>query len=171
MERADLLDRLLGHDRWTTLLLLERCRPLGDEELDRQFEIDHESVRALLQHMIGNVEVWTALMRGRPVERTDRAARPSVAELESRFAVAYADFADLARGVRDDGRINTLWTDVLDRPPTQKTYGGAILHVITHNMHHRAHLLLMLGRLGQTDLPEGDLLGWELRAGSVGQVD
>ncbi|RIK30032.1 MAG: damage-inducible protein DinB, partial [Chloroflexi bacterium] len=33
--------------------------------------------------------------------------------------------------------------------------------VLTHDMHHRAHLLLMLAHLGLSNLPEGDLLGWE----------
>ena len=32
----DLLDRLLGHDAWTTRQLLLLCRGLTDEQLDRQ---------------------------------------------------------------------------------------------------------------------------------------
>ena len=40
----------------------------------------------------------------------------------------------------------------------EKTYGGAIAHVITHSMHHRAHLLYMLRQPGLTALPEGDVL-------------
>ena len=162
----DLLDRLLGHDAWTTRQLLLRCRELSDEQLDREFDIDHESVRSILQHMIGNVEVWTALMRGTLVARTDPSARPSIDEFLARHDAASADFAALARDVAAADRFDDLWVDRLDDPPTEKTYGGAIGHVLTHNMHHRAHLLLMLGRLGLTDLPEGDLLGWEQQARS-----
>jgi uncharacterized damage-inducible protein DinB len=61
----DLLDRLLGHDVWTTRLLLMRCEQLSDEELDREFDIGHRSVRRMLLHIIRNVEVWTDLMRAR----------------------------------------------------------------------------------------------------------
>lgn len=70
-------------------------------------------------------------------------------------------FGALARRITAEDRFDDLWTDSFDDPPTRKTYGGAIVHVITHDMHHRAHLLLMLGRLGLAGLPEGDALGWE----------
>jgi uncharacterized damage-inducible protein DinB len=159
-----LLDRLIGHDAWTTQQLLLLCQPLTDAQLDRQFDIDHGSLRELLQHMIGNMEVWTALMRGLPVERTDRTARPSVEQFMARHAAACAEFAALAVDSARSGRLNDYWIDRLDDPPTEKTYAGAILHVITHDMHHRAHLLFILRQLGLSDLPEGDLLGWEQQA-------
>ena len=72
-----------------------------------------------------------------------------------------ADFAALARRVRDKGRLDERWVDALDDPPTAKSYGGAIAHVLTHDMHHRGELLHMLHRLGLRDLPEGDALSWE----------
>ena len=46
----DLLDRLLGHDAWTTGELLVLCGPLTDEQLDRQFDIAHH--RAQLLYML-----------------------------------------------------------------------------------------------------------------------
>jgi len=53
----DLLDRLLGHDAWTTRQLLLCCRGLTDAELDREFDIGHRTVRATLLHIIRNDEV------------------------------------------------------------------------------------------------------------------
>jgi uncharacterized damage-inducible protein DinB len=47
--------------------------------------------------------------------------------------------------------------------PTEKSYGGAIAHVITHSMPHRAQLLSMLRKRGVESLPEGDVLSWEER--------
>jgi uncharacterized damage-inducible protein DinB len=47
------------------------------------------------------------------------------------------------------------------RSAAEKTYGGAIAHVITHSMHHRAQLLYILRQLGLNDRPEGDVLSWE----------
>jgi uncharacterized damage-inducible protein DinB len=63
----DLLDRLIGHDAWTTRQLLLRCRPLSDEQLDQEFDIGHRTVRATLTHIIRNVEVWSQLMAGQHV--------------------------------------------------------------------------------------------------------
>jgi uncharacterized damage-inducible protein DinB len=64
----DLLDRLLGHDVWTTRQLLTICSELDDEDLDREFDIGHKSIRATLDHIVFNLEVWSSLMAGdRPV--------------------------------------------------------------------------------------------------------
>src|SRR6266705_3045972 len=55
----DLLDRLLGHDRWTTAQLLERCRELRAEQWTQPFDLGHQTLAATFQHMIGNVRVYT----------------------------------------------------------------------------------------------------------------
>jgi uncharacterized damage-inducible protein DinB len=167
---VDLLDRLLGHDAWTTRQILLRCRDLTDAELHRRFDVGHETVHATLLHLIGNVRAWTDLMAGTPViDDDDDAWRAhSVDDLLARYEAAAVDFAALARRVRDEGRFDEVWTDTLDDPPTTKTYGGAIAHVLTHDMHHRGELLHMLGRLGLPDLPEGDVLSWEAATVSGG---
>jgi len=163
----DLLDRLLGHDTWTTRQILLRCREV-ESELHRPFDVGHETLHATLVHMIGNVRVWTDLMRGAPVERTGSSWNDlSLAELSERHETASADFAALARWARDGNRWDERWLDVLDDPPAEKTCGGAIAHVLTHNHVHRAELLHTLARLGLVGLPEGDVLSWEQQAGTV----
>lgn len=168
----DLLDRLLGHDAWTTRQLLIRCRELDSTALHQPIDVGHETVYDTLVHMIGNVRTWTDLMTGTPIDRTEGAwDNLSIDDLLARHDAATADFAALARRVRDENRYDEQWIDVLDEPPTAKTYGGAIAHVITHNMHHRGELLHLLARLGLTDLPEGDVLSWEaMQAASTTQV-
>lgn len=155
----DLLDRLLGHDAWTTSQLLARCRELPDTALDEPLGIDHGSLRATLDHMIGNVEVWTDLIAERPVDRSP--VDTSLEGLIARHERGYASFAALARAVRDAGRWDDTFVDTLDDPPRAKTFGGAVAHVITHDMNHRAGLLAMLAQLGVENLPEGDALSWE----------
>jgi len=161
----DLLDRLLGHDAWTTRQLLLLSADLDDEQLDRPFDIGHRTLRATFRHLIGNMETWTDLMRERPVRPRpeSRAEVESVAGLLARLDAIAPDFAALATEIRDAGRWDALWTDVLDDPPQQKTYGGGIGHLITHSMHHRGEIQHLLARLGVPNAPEGDLLGWEMR--------
>jgi uncharacterized damage-inducible protein DinB len=158
---VDLLDRLLGHDAWTTRQVLLRCREV-ESELHRPFDLGHGSVYETLVHMIDNVQTWTNLMRGMLTDSEESTWNGlTVDELIARHDAAYADFAALASMVRDAGRWDERWLDVLDDPPAEKSYGGAIAHVITHNMMHRGELLHMLSRLGVQDLLEGDVLSWE----------
>ncbi|MEX1158618.1 MAG: DinB family protein [Thermomicrobiales bacterium] len=157
----DLVERLIGHDLWTTGELLRRCRELSDTQLDQDIDIDHRTVRATLTHMIWNIETWSDLMLGVPIDRNIERSE-TLDGLAQRHQLAGKRFHALARRLADGNRLEETWTDVLDQPPTEKTYGGAIAHVITHDMHHRAQLLYMLDKLGLRALPEGDLLGWEM---------
>ena len=159
----DLLDRLLAHDNWTTRQLLLLSRGLTDAQLDRLFDVGHETLRRTFTHIIGNMETWTDLLYERPVRpRTEpMQVAASVPGLLARLDAIAPDFAALARRVRDEGRYDARFTDVLDNPPRQKTYGGAIAHLITHSMQHRSEALHILKRLGVPDLPEGDVLSWE----------
>ncbi|WP_102125190.1 DinB family protein [Deinococcus planocerae] len=164
----DLLDRLLGHDAWTTGRLIEQSRSLTDAQLDQEFDLGWRTVRATLGHIIGNMEVWTNLMNGLP-ERTF----PEPAErwltldaLQERLDTVAPRLADLARRIQAEGRLDDLWT-FRANPFVQFTFGGALAHVVTHSMHHRAQLIHMLKRLGVPDVIEGDVLSWEeSRAGA-----
>ena len=51
----------------------------------------------------------------------------------------------------------------MDNPPVFKTFGGTILHVLTHTTVHRWELQHILQRLGIADLIEGDALTWDTR--------
>ena len=156
----DLLDRLLEHDAWTTGELLDAAASLPDEQLDREFDIALRSVRSTLEHIVRNTEAWTDLMRGVPV-RPIVGVPESIHGLRMRLDVAATDLACLARDVSARDAWDELWLDRLDDPPREKTFGGAIGHVITHSMHHRAQVIHMLRRLGVEDVPEGDVLSWE----------
>ena len=159
----DLLDRFLGHDAWTTRQVLLLCQGLTAEQLDRDFDIGHRTLRATWVHLIGNIQVWTDLMVERPVPRTSEAPAwaASPATLLASWEAAMADFTQLARDLAAAGRLDDTYTDTLDNPPRRKTFGGTIAHLLTHDMHHRGEILYILQRLGVPDLPEGDVLTWE----------
>jgi uncharacterized damage-inducible protein DinB len=157
----NMLERLLGHDVAATRELLFICVDLPDADMDREFDAGWVTLRRTFNHMISNIEVWTDLMMERPV-RTDFDGQTAT-QLLDRLERGYAEFAQFALRIEREGRLDALWTDVLDKPPMQKSYGGAIGHVITHNMHHRAEVQHMLHRLGVKEVPEGDLMGWDQR--------
>ncbi len=154
----DLLDRLLAHDTWTTRQLLLACEPLSDELLDQEFEIDQKSLRKTFVHIIENMETWVDLLSERPVtERTGT----SIPELLNRLTIISREFANVARQVGREQRYDDCFLDSLDNPPRLKTFGGAIGHLLTHTMHHRAQVMWLMERVGLQEHIEGDLLTWE----------
>jgi uncharacterized damage-inducible protein DinB len=156
----DILDRLLAHDSSTTRQLLLLCQPLTDDQLDREFAIGLGTLHRTFDHIIWNIEAWTDLMRVRPVRAHPTGT--SIANLIARLDAASADLSALARDIQSMGRLDDLFPDTVDPPPpVWRTFGGGIVHVITHSMHHRAQILNMMRHLGMTDLPEGDALTWE----------
>ena len=158
----DMIDRLVGHDLWTTGEVLRRCGELTDAQLDQDFDIDHRTVRATLIHMIANMETWASLMEPPPASVTQRLWKDSIESQTERYRAAGEKFRTVAKRIAHDGRLEERFLDFLDEPPREKPNGAGIAHVITHDMHHRAQVLYMLDKLGLTDLPEGDLLGWEM---------
>lgn len=158
----DILDRYLGYEAWTLRYFINRCRDVTSAQLHQQFDIGHGTVHATFEHLIGNIEVWTDLMR----ERSVRHLSPLVAAPDNylqRFDDAIADFADYARMLVAEDRLDETYVDVLDTPPEAKTFGGTILHVLTHTTVHRWEIQHMLQRLGLSDLLEGDALSWEMK--------
>jgi uncharacterized damage-inducible protein DinB len=160
----DLLDRLLGHDLWTTQQLLQQCHQLSDAQWDQHFAIDHGSLRETFDHMIGNLEIWTDLLYERPAPSRDTAGQDAPEQLQARLRLAGREFAAIARTIARENRYDDVFMDTLDNPPVPKPFGGAIAHVITHNMHHRAHIMWLMEQLGLRDHIEGDLLSWETMA-------
>ena len=154
----DILDRLLAHDAWTTRQLLLACKPLPDELIDKEFDIDQRSIRKTFVHIVENMEVWTDLLCERTVrERIGN----TIPELLDRLGVVSRDFANVARKVVRERRYDACFLDTLDTPPRLKTFGGAIGHVITHDMHHRAQVMFLMEKVGIKEHIEGDLLSWE----------
>jgi uncharacterized damage-inducible protein DinB len=158
----DILDRYLRYEAWTLRHFIDRCRDVSTAQLHQQFDIGHQTAHDTIVHIIENLEVWTDLMR----ERAVRQLPPLSDDVESylqRFDAAMADFTDCAQTLVAGGRLNARYLDALDDPPKAKTFGGTILHVLTHTTVHRWELQHILQRLGLDDLIEGDVLSWEAR--------
>ena len=152
----DLLDRWLGHDRWTTAQYLELSRDLTDAQLDQEFDIGLRTLRATFDHMIFNVGAWTGYMTGNPVEIDRRDC--SVPALIERHEQTYELFAKAARQAVDEGRLDDVFLDHYDYP---QSVGGTIVNVIWHNANHRSEVRHILVRLGVPVKRDGDPQEWE----------
>ncbi len=156
----DLLDRLLGHDASTTGELIAIASSLTDGQLDTPMPLSKGSIRAELDHIVRNMEAWSDLMHAKPVRAS---AGDSMEQLRNRLDRAAFDLNQICQSVAGRNAWDETWTDPHESPLRSRSFGGTIAHVITHSMHHRAHVLVMLRSVGVTDLPEGDVLNWERR--------
>lgn len=148
----DLLDRLLEHDAWATTELLTLCRGLSDAQLDREFDVGHRTIRETLAHQIPNYAFWTNLMTGQPA--ADWQGPNTLDALIAEHERGYAAFANVARQVRDQGRLEDTFSD---RHGYSFTFGGTILMVVLHNEAHRADVIHIFARLGIPELANVEL--------------
>src|SRR5690348_8262067 len=105
---VDMLDRYLGYEAWTLRYFIERCRELTPIQLHQPFDIGHGTVHDTINHIIVNIEVWTDLMRERPV----RNLPPEATHVDSylqRFDTAMADFADYGRLLTTEDRLDATY--------------------------------------------------------------
>ncbi len=157
----DIVDRLLGHDAWTTRQLLLRCRELSDAQRDQSFDIGDRSLRQTFEHLIACMESHTDLMLGRTGYESYRNDE-SIEGMLTRLKIVAQDFAELATRVEREGRAEETCSNSEN---TKKwPFGSLIAHLLTHNMHHRAQILYIMEQLGLENLIEGDALGWEGQA-------
>ncbi|HYI13993.1 MAG TPA: DinB family protein [Thermomicrobiales bacterium] len=159
----DLIDRMLGHDHWAMTQILEVCRGLTDEQLDREFDIGHRSVSETFDHLIYNLGFWTAMMAGQQPDppRAGREYDRSMPAQIDRYEQYFASFAAFARRMRDEQRLEETFVDHFGGTPT---FGGVIIHLTIHNAEHRSEVLHILQRLGVENLPEIDPALWDQTA-------
>ena len=163
----DLFDRLLGHDKWTTSHYMELAGRLKDEQLDQEFDIGLRTVRRTFDHVIVNVDFWTGLMVGKPVDYDEVREDLSLNALAARHETSYTAFEGVARKLTAEGRLDETFIDHYEVP---QSFGGTIGHVILHNQGHRGEILHMFTRLGLPnveDMPEGDPQEWEHMTGII----
>ena len=155
-----LLDRLIHHDAASTAALIERARSLSSTELDADRQFGPGSIRQTIHHIVEVMEGWCDRMRGVP-QRTIAMPDASFDEQLERLRTVSDDLFAWGAELASAGRLDESFLDHRHSPPRAKSFAGALLHVATHGMHHRAQLAAMLREAGIEDLPEGDLLGWE----------
>lgn len=150
----DVYDRLLDFDHWAMDELFRVSEGLSDAQLDQEFDIGYQTVRATFEHIIWNLEFWARLMVGQRISEEPEEVGLSVAALKASYDRKFQHFAGLAVQLRDEGRLDETYVDHWN---VRKSMGGTILTVILHASEHRTEIVHMLVRLGVGEAPEVDL--------------
>jgi uncharacterized damage-inducible protein DinB len=165
---GDLGDRLLAHNEWANRTLLRRCRELPAQQFTQRFDIGPGNLHDTLLHVVGAMRRWADRIAGgeiRPsIEEGDRTWTPR--EIETLLDETARELAGVVRDVIDTDRLDESMSVTIRGidAPFVFTRGTAIVHVVTHGVHHRAQALNMLRRLGVSDLPDLDAITPEVEA-------
>jgi len=163
----NLSDRLVEHDHWHTMRLLEQAATLSNDVLDRHarpgfvvhdFEGPEPDVRTILERIVYTKEVWTAAIGGRDIP--PRGGR-SIAALQARLAAIQPQFTALVRRIGDRNEWDDAFVDALCTPPVSFTFGSVIAHILTASVVRRQTVIDVLRELGVRDVEARDPIEWE----------
>jgi uncharacterized damage-inducible protein DinB len=157
----DTMDRLLDHDRWATSAVLHWSRDLSDGQMDQEFDIGHRTLRATFEHLITVIEFWTGKMTGGST--TPPYTDHSLATLTARYHQAHERFAEVARRIRGEHRLD----EVIEHDGTHRTFDTTIIHLVIHSAVHRSEAQHILHRLGVPEVWDFDPQEWEMNTQAV----
>lgn len=169
---ADHLATLMAeHHLWLIGQMVDRAARLSADRLDRPVEVavddETRSLRGLLSRLIGQLDMWTCVVAGRPYDWTLEDDEP-VDSMRSRITRVGPEFLGLVRAATSGGRLGDEFTNYECDPPEQHTLGGMVAHVLTFGAYNRTLAVLALGRAGIGDLGWGDPMGWPATRGGPG---
>jgi len=166
--RDALIEVLFTYDAWATRCLLEECRSLAQEQLERPLGLGHGTIERTLVHLIGAMMFFADRLnrqppRARP-DQDDRRRTP--AELLPLFETAQRDLqAAIAKTVDSHAMTDILnWTDQdtdAVAPLDRITYAVALAQMIDHSIHHRTQVMDMIGLLGMHSPMDWHPFEWE----------
>ena len=156
------LAEMLRYNKWATLMLLEACRALGDEQLDAHVPGTSGSVRELLAHIIGAQQTFALRTAGRQHEGelSRRSAWPGLDTLTELAARSGDELIAIAEGLDVDREVDLPYMGKVYRFPTS----FFLVHAVEHGVEHRTEVKVALAQLG-VETP--DLDGWSY-ASAVG---
>lgn len=143
-----LLGELLDYNDWANDALLAAAEPLGDEQLDRPFDIGPGSLRAILLHTETGEAVWLRRWRGETEAPWVAGAGRSIAQMRARWLMQRSERAAFL--ARVDGAA--LTREQVYRDSKGNLFRATLVQMITqglvHSTHHRAQAVNVLRRLG-----------------------
>lgn len=138
------------HD-WCMDQVLTRTHSLAEEKLDVTYPISFGSLRAVLHHLIAAEELWLSRWQNKAwqpldmvyhgLSRSDLQARWKAVQTERQSWFATVDASD--------HEIQITYANSQREPFTHPLW-DLQLHVLNHGIHHRAQLLNILRRSGQS---------------------
>jgi uncharacterized damage-inducible protein DinB len=150
----NILGKLLEHNNWANIQIIQACSALSDEQLDAEPESATKgSIRLTLWHLMASQQGYLSLLTGME-PRFNWQAPPAFAELQQAASITGEGLLALAR----DERSQPLKSQLQTKDGYSVEPWVVMVQAINHATEHREQIKSMLSSLGVT--PPG-LDGWD----------
>jgi AraC-like DNA-binding protein len=164
MDGVDLVIEMVEHHVWLVGELVDRARPVSDDDLDevsdRSVEgIDGGTLRWALSRLVGQMEMWNAAVHDVDYDVAVEEHEP-VLSMRRRLDRVGPEFVDNVSLLTATGRFDETFVDAFSPTPQVLSYGAMVAHVLTFAAHLRLLALSRLRECGVSDLGFGDPTHW-----------
>ncbi len=147
-----ILEKLLEHNNWANLQIIQACSALSDEQLDAEPQsVTKGSIRTTLLHLVSSQRGYLSLLT-LPVEARLQAA-PAITDLKESARLSGEGLLELVRD--ESSKFPKTRLQTTDRFFVEPWV--VLVQVINHATEHREQIKSMLTALGVTP-PDVD--GW-----------
>jgi uncharacterized damage-inducible protein DinB len=164
---SNTINDLLEYHHWANQKLLERCRALSDEQLDREEPIGPGTLRKTLCHVWAAETLWLSRWKGASPTSFEIEEGVPAEKLASRFEMLHAarngflaeeNPADLSRVIQYRNLAGKEGSNPLV---------DLVMHVLNHAVHHRAQAIHFL-KLSGVKIPGGlDYIFYRIAAPTI----
>lgn len=154
----DAIHTLWSYDQDVRKKLFEILSGLPEEEFRRNLGTGHRAISGTLWHMAGAEDFWIGrVLTGKGPMLPDVERVPMPADLQKLWAGLAARTTSFIDGLTEADLAREIEWHWSSGQAVHFTVGKALLHFLTHEIHHRGQVIAMYRQLGH-EPPEVDLI-------------
>jgi uncharacterized damage-inducible protein DinB len=138
---------ILDHNRACRQSILDAVKNLTSEEFIKELGVGNGSIRDILIHMINAEDYWISLLKNidtRKFNRKDFDKVDSVAKIWLEVEAVTKEFLENQTERTLQVVCNVKWDDIM----VHFTVAKALIHMATHEIHHRGLIIGLIRQLG-----------------------
>ena len=152
----DCIEILLNHNIACRQPILDTVKNLSNEEFTKELGVGNYSIRDIVVHIINAEDYWVSLLRGvdaRKFNPEDFSEIDAIAKIWLEVENDTREFFDNQTERTLQVVRNVIWGDVT----VHFTVAKALIHIATHEIHHRGLIVGLIRQLGYKP-PSVDML-------------
>jgi uncharacterized damage-inducible protein DinB len=141
------VETLLEHNFICREPLLEVCENLSDEEFTRDWGVGRGSIRSILLHLVNTERYWVGILKGEEEAFLTMEDCPDLDAISKEWKKAERNTRELV-GDFTDANLSHVESVTWGEENISFTVAKALIHMATHEIHHRGLLVGLLRQLG-----------------------